>query len=90
MNKPIKKGDWVRVYDPGLLMLQRFDPPGSRPNNEARVYRFDDDGTVEVAFPLGDDPIEVHSQASLYQPHELTVIEKPAWYAHEDQEAENE
>ena len=77
----IKVGDWVSVNDPGLVMLAKLAPPGSRPINVARVYMIDDDD-IWVAFPVGDDPIEVHSQASFYKLGELTVIDAPEWYRH--------
>lgn len=62
----LKKGDKVIVLDPGLLMLQKFAPPGAKPNNEGTVYDIWEDGTVEVEFPLdGED----HSQCAPYPPH---------------------
>lgn len=82
-TKKISVGDWVRVSIPGLDAIAKFAPPGSRPMNEARVVAIDDDGTIEVAYPIGDDRIEAHSQSGLADPDELTVIDKPDWYIHE-------
>lgn len=81
--KNINIGDWVRVNDPGLLMLEQFAPPELKGRNVARVYDIDGDD-IHAVFPLGDDPIEVHSQASFYASHELVVTEKPDWYKHDD------
>jgi hypothetical protein len=46
-NLKLKKGDRVRVMDAGLLMLQKFAPPGAKPNNEGVVFDIWDDGTIE-------------------------------------------
>lgn len=62
----LKKGDKVRVMDPGLLMLQQFAPKGAKPNNEGTVYDIWEDGTIEVEFPLEG---ENHSQNAPYPPH---------------------
>lgn len=61
-----KIGDKVKVMDPGLLMLQKFAPPGAKPNNEGFVKEFLEDGNVMIEFPIGDDPIEEHSQVAPY------------------------
>lgn len=64
--KRLQKGDNVRVMDVGLLMLQRFAPPGAKPNNEGTVAEIWDDGTVLVEFQLeGKD----HSQVAPYPPN---------------------
>lgn len=61
----LQKGDKVRVMDQGLLMLQKFAPPGSKPNNEGTVADIWEDGTIEVEFPLEG---ENHSQVAPYPP----------------------
>lgn len=66
MNKDIKAGDKVRVMDAGLLMLQKFAPPGAKPNNEGIVAEILEDGDLEINFPIGNDDPEKHSQASIY------------------------
>lgn len=63
MSNDLKIGDKVRVNDPGLLMLQRFAPPGAKPNNEGTIADIWEDGTIEVEFPLEG---ENHSQAAPY------------------------
>jgi len=59
-------GDKVEVLDPGLLMLQKFAPPGAKPNNHGVVKEFMDDGDVLIEFPIGDDDPEEHSQVAPY------------------------
>lgn len=59
-------GDKVRVMDAGLLMLQKFAPPGAKPNNEGRVQEILDDGDLMIEFPIGDDDPEKHSQVAPY------------------------
>lgn len=66
MNTELKVGDKVRVMDQGLIMLQRFAPLGSKPNNEGVVAEILEDGMVEINFPIGDDDPEEHSQAAPY------------------------
>lgn len=59
----LKVGDKVRVMDQGLLMLQSFAPPGSKPNNEGVVSEIMEDGDLLIEFILsGDD----HSQVAPY------------------------
>lgn len=65
MNK-FKVGDKVRVMDQGLIMLQRFAPPGAKPNNEGVVSEIMKDGYLEIEFPIGDDDPEEHSQVAPY------------------------
>lgn len=66
MSTELKIGDKVRVMDQGLLMLQRFAPPGAKPNNEGIVSEILDDGDILVEFPLeGED----HSQVASYPPN---------------------
>lgn len=66
MNTELKVGDKVRVMDRGLLMLQKFAPHGSRPNNEGVISEIMEDGFVEVEFPIGDDDPKEHSQSAPY------------------------
>ena len=72
-NLKLKKGDRVRVMDTGLLMLQKFAPPGAKPNNEGVVFDIWDDGTIEVEFPIGDDETEYHSQCA---PYSSSIVHK--------------
>lgn len=64
-NEKLKIGDKVRVMDQGLLMMQKFAPPGSKPNNEGTVSDILEDGTIEVEFPLEG---QGHSQCAPYSP----------------------
>jgi hypothetical protein len=66
MTKELKVGDKVRVMDQGLLMLQQFAPPGSKPNNEGVIKEIMEDGDLLIEFPIGDDPIDEHSQVAPY------------------------
>lgn len=70
----IKIGDKVRVNDPGLIMLQKFAPPGAKLNNEGFVREIDDDGFAMIEFPIGDDDMSEHSQCAPYEVELLTVI----------------
>lgn len=70
MNK-FKVGDKVRVMDEGLLMLQRFAPPGAKPNNEGKVHEILEDGDYIIEFPLEG---ENHSQIAPYPEHKLRLI----------------
>lgn len=63
MDNKFKVGDKVKVMDPGLLMLQKFAPPGAKPNNEGIVHEIMEDGDYIIEFPLeGED----HSQIAPY------------------------
>jgi hypothetical protein len=62
----LKVGDPVIVMDPGLTMLQRFAPPGAKPNNHGWVMKFESDGEILVEFPIGDDDPDEHSQVAPY------------------------
>lgn len=66
MKEQLQVGDKVRVNDPGLLMMQRFAPPGSRPNNEGVVNEILEDGGIMVEFPIGNDDPKEHSQVAPY------------------------
>lgn len=70
MNK-YKIGDKVRVMDEGLLMLQRFAPPGAKPNNEGTVHEILEDGDYIIEFPLEG---ENHSQIAPYPENKLRLI----------------
>jgi hypothetical protein len=70
--KDLKIGDKVKVIDKGLLMLQQFAPPGAKPNNEGFIKEFLADGDVMIEFPIGDDPLEEHSQVAPY-PRNLII-----------------
>jgi hypothetical protein len=66
MKKNLQVGDKVRVMDDGLLMLQKFAPPGAKPNNEGIVSEIMEDGDLMIEFPIGDDDPEEHSQVAPY------------------------
>ena len=68
MPTPLTPGTPVVVNDPGLAMLRQFAPPGAKPNNHGTVDRIDGD-TVFVAFPIGDDDPDDHSQVAPYPAH---------------------
>lgn len=73
----IEEGDKVMVIDSGLLMLQKFAPKNSRPNNVGWVEEVCEDGkTILVKFPIGDDDPREHSQVAPY-PKEL--VKKNDW-----------
>lgn len=66
MTNKLKIGDKVAVMDQGLLMLQRFAPPNSKPNNHGVISGEIDSDTWEIEFPIGDDDPEEHSQVAPY------------------------
>lgn len=66
MKTKLQVGDKVRVMDQGLLMLQRFAPPNAKPNNEGFVKEVLKDGGLMIEFPIGDDPMDKHSQVAPY------------------------
>jgi hypothetical protein len=66
MNTELKVGDEVEVLDHGLLMLQKFAPPGAKPNNRGKISEILEDGHVMVEFPIGDDDPDKHSQIAPY------------------------
>ncbi|MGN6438500.1 MAG: hypothetical protein ACTHMM_18295 [Agriterribacter sp.] len=68
-----KVGDKVRVNDAGLIMLQKFAPPGAKPNNEGVVSEILEDGDLMIEFPIGDD-IKKHSQVAPYPATICTLI----------------
>jgi len=71
----LKVGDPIEVIDPGLIMLQQFAPPGSMPNNHGYVkeLNYGEHNDVLVEFPIGDDPMDEHSQVA---PYPLSMIRK--------------
>ena len=68
----LQVGDKVRVMDEGLIMLQKFAPPGAKPNNEGVVNEILEDGDVMVEFPIGGDDPDEHSQVAPY-PVEICI-----------------
>lgn len=64
--KNLQVGDKVRVMDQGLLMMQKFAPPGSKPKNEGVVSEVLEDGYLLIEFPIGDNDPKEHSQAAPY------------------------
>jgi hypothetical protein len=73
MSNQLKVGDKVRVMDQGLLILQKFAPPGSKPNNEGVVSEILEDGDLLIEFPIGDDDPKGHSQVA---PYPATICHK--------------
>ena len=68
-----KVGDKVQVLCEGLAMLRRFAPKGARPNHHGTITEILSDGTIMVAFPIGDDDPADHSQVAPY-PAELVRL----------------
>lgn len=68
-----KVGDLVEVLDPGLEKLQQLikesNPELAKPLNRGVVHEILDDGCLLIAFPIGDDDMEKHSQVAPYPPH---------------------
>ena len=69
MKEELKVGDPVLVIDQGLLMLQKFAPKNSFPNNYGRISEIlEKDYLVE--FPLRDEKNKLgydkHSQVAPY------------------------
>ena len=61
-------GDKVLVLDEGLAMLRKIIGPNAKPNHHGVVNRIMDNGDILVAFPIGDDDPEEHSQVAPYPP----------------------
>ncbi len=72
-NEKLKIGDEVDVMDQGLLTLQKFAPPGAKPNNRGTIADIWEDGTIEVEFPLEG---ENHSQIAPYEPHLIKKVKR--------------
>lgn len=68
-NRSFEIGDKVRVQDPGLKLIyetaKKFDPE-IKPNNIGFIKEFFEDGDALIEFPIGDDPMEEHSQVAPY------------------------
>lgn len=79
MNKIIKPGDCVFVNDVGLLLMQKFAPKGSNPNNIGIVEEIIDDDTVIVNFPIGNEKMADHSQSAPYTLKDLVKTKTPKW-----------
>jgi hypothetical protein len=75
MEKKLQVGDRVRVMDQGLMMLQKFAPPGAKPNNEGVVSEILEDGDLLIEFPIGDDDLKGHSQVAPYSASICVKIE---------------
>lgn len=74
--KNLKKGDKVIVIDQGLMssyaVLKRLDPT-AKPMNQGWVEEFyENDNTILVKFPIGNNDPEEHSQVAPY-PSELVI-----------------
>ena len=74
--KDLTKGEKVEVIDTGLIMIQKFAPKNSRPNNVGWVEGVCDDGTILVKFPIGDDDPEEHSQVA---PYPKNLVKRRDW-----------
>lgn len=79
-EKKFKVGDKVMVLDLGLKMLyetmKKFDP-NTKPNNLGWVEEIlDDNETIIVTFPIGDDDPNEHSQSA---PYPINSIVKKDW-----------
>ena len=69
--------DKVKVMDPGLMMLMSFMPPGTPPNNVGYIREIDlEYQEAMIEFPIGDDPIEEHSQMSPYPLDMLRLVKE--------------
>ena len=71
----LKKGDKVIVMDQGLIMLYNMMKQfgeNPKPNNQGWVHEVNNDGTITVEFPIGDDDPEEHSQCAPY-PKNLVI-----------------
>lgn len=66
----LKKGDFVIVFDTGLMMLQRFAPPGSFPNNFGVINEVRETD-ADVWFPIDGDLTYQHSQCVPYPKFQL-------------------
>ena len=79
MNDKLKVGDYVEVLDPGLLKLTavmgKFGTD-AEPSNRGYIKELDygEDNEVLVEFPIGDDPIEEHSQVAPYPRHMIRKL----------------
>lgn len=69
MNK-FKVGDKVLVLDKGLAMLRAI-MPDAPPNHHGVIHEVWDNGEYLVCFPIGDDPINEHSQVAPYPEAEI-------------------
>lgn len=72
----LQKGDKVIVLDPGLLglynIMKQYNP-NCKPSNQGWVEEFyDNDDTILIKFPIGDDNPDEHSQVAPY-PRSLVV-----------------
>ncbi|MEM7554531.1 MAG: hypothetical protein AAF378_10595 [Cyanobacteria bacterium P01_A01_bin.84] len=78
-SKNLKVGDQVIVMDRGLMQLyalaKRLDPD-TKPNNQGYVHEIQEDGTIIVEFPIGDEDINEHSQVA---PYFAEVVIKRTW-----------
>ncbi len=70
MKEELKPGDKVAVMDQGLLMIQRFAPPGARPNNHGVIESIVG-SLAMIEFTIGDDDPEEHSQLA---PYPLSIL----------------
>jgi hypothetical protein len=70
MTEELKVGDPVLVLDEGLRRLREI-MPDMPPNHHGFVAELDyaGSGDILVEFPIGDDPMDEHSQVAPYPPH---------------------
>lgn len=72
----LKVGDKVEVLCDGLASLRRIMGPDAKPNHHGEVHEIWDDGSILVAFPIGDATIEEHSQVAPYHPDLVRLREE--------------
>jgi len=56
-------------------MLRNLMGKNAKPNNRGFVREILEDGTVMVEFPIGDDPIDVHSQVAPYDARDVRKLD---------------
>lgn len=64
-------GDPVLVLDQGLAAMRAIMPADTPPNHYGAVASTDDDGTVMVMFPIGDDDPAEHCQVVPYDSRDV-------------------
>ena len=76
MNRELKVGDKVRVVDIGLLRMMAI-MPDMPPCNIGFIKELNYGGSSDILieFPIGDNPIDEHSQVSPYPKHMIRLIE---------------
>lgn len=73
--KDFKRGQKVKINDPGLLALEQFKPEGVRSNTWGWMHELQPNGDVVILFPIGDDDPSEHSQIASYPPNQIEEYE---------------